>query len=595
MAAKKKKSENFYMGNQNVPAKGSEFEYTPEMAAELVRCKEDVVYFAENYFTILRAGKGKELIQLYDAQKRLLKSMQDNSFVCLLASRQIGKSTLMTIFLLWMANFYGDQRIMLVANKEATAIEIFGRIRMAYELLPNWLKSPVSDSYGKTSMDLENGSRIIISTTTSTAGRGMAGNVLVIDECAFIESHLLDPFWASVFPIVSASEDPKIFMCSTPNGTGNLFHTTYTEAVDGVNGWKAEKILWSEIPGRDEKWVQKIKAGLASAEKFEQEYNCSFINTGTSGMNEQLYNKLKLELRDPIEILMDGKYKIWEMPDPNRLYLAGIDTSDGVGGDNSCIKILDITDLREIVEVAEFYDNMTPVPEFTNIAWDILCHWGKPICCIERNNQGGQVADRLAYDYGYDRLVSWGAKMAGRKSTQLIGMISQRNTKYNACANARYYYNDIEAVIFRNKDSLEEIFKDFVKVNDTWQAAAGKHDDRTMALVWALKAIDKDIVEEWFTLDEIDTCGKAVRVSPLDNGTTTFDRTTSIYNNEMVERIEESLLNPVVMGSLDFGDHEEISLLKEQGWEFLGGGSHYNDPKRNISRDSWETIDKWFG
>lgn len=188
MAAKRnKKTENYYMGNQNVPAKGMEFEYTPEMAAEILKCKEDVIYFAENYFTILRVGRGKEIIKLYDVQKRVLNSMNENPYLCLLASRQTSKSTTMTIYLLWLANFFPDQRILLVANKEATAIEIFGRIRMAYELLPNWLKSPVSESYGKTSMDLENGSRISISTTTGTAARGQSVGCLVIDECAFIE------------------------------------------------------------------------------------------------------------------------------------------------------------------------------------------------------------------------------------------------------------------------------------------------------------------------------------------------------------------------------------------------------------------------
>jgi hypothetical protein len=41
---------------------------------------------------------------------------------------------------------------------------------------------------------------------------------------------------------------------------------------------------------------------------------------------------------------MEGKYKIFEHPLPDRIYIAGVDTSDGVGGDYSCIKILDITE-----------------------------------------------------------------------------------------------------------------------------------------------------------------------------------------------------------------------------------------------------------
>jgi intein/homing endonuclease len=95
-------------------------------------------------------------------------------------------STIMTIYILWYACFRNDQRILLVANKEATAIEIFQRVRMAFEELPVWLKPGVVE-YGKTSMVLDNGSRIGITTTTGTAARGQSVNLLIIDEMSFIE------------------------------------------------------------------------------------------------------------------------------------------------------------------------------------------------------------------------------------------------------------------------------------------------------------------------------------------------------------------------------------------------------------------------
>lgn len=95
-------------------------------------------------------------------------------------------STLMTIFALWVACFKSDQRILLVANKESTAIEIFRRVRLAYEELPNWLKPAVKE-YGKTSAEFENGSRIGITTTTSSAGRGSSCDLLILDELAHVE------------------------------------------------------------------------------------------------------------------------------------------------------------------------------------------------------------------------------------------------------------------------------------------------------------------------------------------------------------------------------------------------------------------------
>jgi len=309
------------MGNSNVPFKGAEFEYTPEMISELEKCKKDILYFAENYFYVLNIDEGRQKIKLHPFQKRVLKSILKNRFFVLLASRQVGKSTIFTIFILWLALFNSDQRILLVANKEATAIEIFGRVRMAYEMMPNWLKSPVVE-YAKTSMELENNSRISISTTTGTAARGQAVSCLLVDECAFIEPHLMDPFWASVFPIVSSSKKAKVLMCSTANGTGNLFYDIYTGSTEKDNGWGNDKVVWNEVPGRTEKWAKEIKAGLASEEKWRQEFGCEFINSGTSSLNETLYTELKKHTREPVEILMDGKYKIWEHPDPSRLYVA---------------------------------------------------------------------------------------------------------------------------------------------------------------------------------------------------------------------------------------------------------------------------------
>jgi len=587
MASKRK--EKFYLNNPNLPAKGAEFEYTPEMVAEIEKCKNNILHFAENYFFILNIDEGKQKIKLYPAQKRILRGIRDNRFFILTASRQIGKSSIATIYLLWLAIFFEDQKILLVANKESTAIEIFGRVRMAYEQLPNWLKSPIDGSYGKTSMELENGSRIGITTTTGTAGRGSSCTFLAIDEAAWIDSFLLEGFWASVFPIISSSKKAKIFMCSTPNGTGNLFHSLYQGAIDGKNNWGHDKILWNEVPGRTEKWAEEIKAGLASQEKWDVEFNCMFLNSGTSSMNKDLYDKLVKLIQKPIETLMDERYLIYEHPNPDRLYVAGVDTAEGVGGDSSVIKIMDITELDDIKEVAEYCNNTIPVAEFSNVVYEILGHWGNPLVCIERNNQGGQVADRLGIDLAYPKIVNWGSKLAGRKSVELLGMVSSRNTKYRAVANARYYYNDKEAVTFRNEHGLEELFKDFVKVNDTWQAVSGKHDDRTMAMIWALMVLDKELCERWFEIIEVDECGKPSKIAPLDYGIKYFENPTSIYTNEQVEKIENSGLLPMSFGGYSEQTGEVASLLAD-GWSFLGGrGNNVDQGDYNLD------FDKYFG
>ena len=169
----------YYRGDKNVPKEDAQFEWTPKMVKEIKKCKEDIVHFAESHFYIVNLDRGKEKIDLYKAQKRALKSLADNRFVSVLASRQCGKTTITTIYALWNTCFYDDQRVIIVANKESTAINIFKRIRMAYEMLPNYLKPGVKE-YGKTGVTFANGSSIGISTTTSTAARGDSASILCI-------------------------------------------------------------------------------------------------------------------------------------------------------------------------------------------------------------------------------------------------------------------------------------------------------------------------------------------------------------------------------------------------------------------------------
>jgi hypothetical protein len=272
------KNKQNYMNNPNLPTVGAEFEYTPEMVKDLKKCQKNILHFAEKFFYIISLDEGKQPINLHYCQKRALRKMRDNRFFILLASRQIGKTTMMTIYALWIACFNNDQRILIVANKEGTALEIMSRIRMAYEELPNWLKPGVKE-YGKTSIVLANGTKIGISTTTGTAARGQSVNCLILDELAFIEPHLVDDFWKSVYPIVSSSKKSKIFIASTANGTDNLFYKIYSGAEQGENGWASDKILWNEVPDRDEKWKQQTISSIGSREAFEQEFNCVTGNT----------------------------------------------------------------------------------------------------------------------------------------------------------------------------------------------------------------------------------------------------------------------------------------------------------------------------
>ena len=96
----KKQEDKYYLGNSNLPSANMEFEWTPKMVRELKKAKQNILYFAENFFYIVNLDKGKMRIPLYASQKRVLRSLRDNRFVACLASRQTGKTTMMTIYAL---------------------------------------------------------------------------------------------------------------------------------------------------------------------------------------------------------------------------------------------------------------------------------------------------------------------------------------------------------------------------------------------------------------------------------------------------------------------------------------------------------------
>ena len=501
----------FYLKNPALPTEKTEFEWTPEMLKELNKAGKDAVYFAEKYFTIVNLDRGKEIIKLYKAQKRVLKSLVKYNRVVLLSSRQAGKTTLVTIFALWFTCFNKDKTILIVANKEKTATEILSRIRTAYELLPNWIKPGVKD-YSKTNVVFANDSRIFVSTTASTAARGSSINCLLIDEAAHIDRFKEEEFFNSVMPVISSSKEAKIFMLSTANGTANHFYKIYSGAERNENGWKNESIVWTEVPGRDERWKQKAIADLGSIEAFEQEYNNRFIETGETAVDKDIIANFRMIAHEP-QILSTNEYKVWEKPDPKGIYIIGADISDGVGGAASCIQGLNVTDLTDIKQAFTYWNKFLDTAHFAKEAFEISKQWGKPPMAVERNAMGGEVINILTgRPFNYERIVSYSSDKA--VDYEKGGIYSSTNVKYEGVSNFRYWLNSLKVVSIYDIATIQEL-ETFVKYpNGTWhkQPGEGLLDDRVMALIWALFILHTPICEGMFEILQYDERGKPLKI-----------------------------------------------------------------------------------
>lgn len=562
----KKTDDKYYLGNSNLPSADMGFEWNPQMVKELKKAKQNILYFAENFFYIVNLDKGKMKIPLYASQKRVLRSLRDNRFVACLASRQTGKTTMMTIYALWIACFQEDQRILVVANKEQTAINIFSRIRTAYEMLPNYLKPGVVE-YGKTSMKLANGSSIGISTTSSDAGRGDSCNVLILDELAFIPNNLVDAFWKSVYPIISSSKKSKIFIASTPNGTDNLFYKLYIDGQNKKSNWYAEKMMWYEIPGRDEKWKQETIQSIGSEEAFRQEFDCEFIESGDTFIDEEYFAKLESLITEPKHVFEDGAYKIWEEPDVDCIYTIGVDVAEGVNKNYSVIQIFDISDLAEIKQVAEYASNTINPFEFTAKVHEICHHWGAPPVLIERNNCGAQVVDLLYQTYRYPNIVSYSPR-TGKQKFDRLGVYAHTNTKYKGVINMRYWVHELKCISFKSKELVEELRNFQRKPNGTWCAKPGYNDDRVMSMIWALMILDNILVQRYYDVVELDDNGKPKNIILSEFVHQNFK---GFLNDYKTQNISDTWEPPnVVFRDINIGERrDEIDDLIDQGWEIL--------------------------
>lgn len=177
-------------------------------------------------------------------------------------------TTSYTIYALWTLIFNPEKRIMLLANKADTVLEILGRIQMAYEYLPTWLK-PAVVVWNKGEIQFSNKSAIKGFPTASDAARGYSAGIVIMDEAAFVPNNIASKVFESIYPVISSSKKSKFIIVSTPNGAdpNNLYYSLWQQANQKTaeknrEGWKPFRIDWWDVPGRDQKWKEQTIASI---------------------------------------------------------------------------------------------------------------------------------------------------------------------------------------------------------------------------------------------------------------------------------------------------------------------------------------------
>ena len=352
-------ADKHYKGNPNLKAENVQVEFTEEQISEYLKCKADPVYFALKYIRIVSLDEGLIPFDMYDFQKDLIKNFHEQRFNIAKLPRQTGKSTTVVSYLLHYALFNDNIRIAILANKAETARELLQRLQLSYENLPKWLQQGVG-SWNKGSLELENGSKIIAASTSSSAVRGNSFNIIFLDEFAFIPNHIAEQFFSSVYPTISSGKTTKVIIISTPNGM-NMFYKLWHDAERGKNDYKPLEVHWSAVPGRDAKWKEETIRNT-SERQFTQEFECEFLGSvdtliAPSKLRNMVYN-------DPIQ--RNKGLDVYEEPKPEHQYLMTVDVARGTGKDYSAFVVFDITSFPYKI-VAKYRNNEIKPMLFPNI------------------------------------------------------------------------------------------------------------------------------------------------------------------------------------------------------------------------------------
>ena len=174
-------TEQVYLGNPNLKRANVAQSWTKEQLQEYQSCMEDPLYFIQNYVRIVCLDEGLVPFKMYDFQKEMVGTFHKNRFTICKLPRQSGKSTTIISYLLHYVLFNDSVNVAILANKAATARDLLGRLQLAYEHLPKWLQQGVM-AWNKGSLELENGSKILASSTSASAVRGGSYNIIFLDQ-----------------------------------------------------------------------------------------------------------------------------------------------------------------------------------------------------------------------------------------------------------------------------------------------------------------------------------------------------------------------------------------------------------------------------
>jgi hypothetical protein len=449
-----------------------------EQVNEIIKCGKEPLYFIKKYAKIQHPTRGTLPFDTYPFQDECVEQFQEHRLNIVLKSRQLGLSTLSAAYAVWLAIFYKDKNILVIATKLPTAMNFIKKVRFMLDNLPSWLLLPKFEPT-KQSIGFSNGSQVTAIPTSDDAGRSEALSLLIIDEAAFIRD--FDTIWTGLAPTFSTGGSAIIL--STPNGVGGQYYSLWTQAEAGQNDFNPIRIPWDKHPEHDQAWFDKETRSLPRR-KIAQEYLCDFISSGDTFLQPNDLEYLRSQIMDPIEKGgHDRNVWIWSPPVVGHTYAISADVSRGDAGDYSTFHIVDVEDC----EVAAEYMGKVPPEKLA----DMLNEWGlkynEAMIVPENNSFGYFVNTKLRDVHGYKKLYYHGVDDPWHyiplDSSQLPGFPTNAKTRVQILAKLEEMIRGKTLKSYSRR--LHDQLQSFIWNGNKPMAGKDSHDDLVMSIAIA--------------------------------------------------------------------------------------------------------------
>ena len=570
----------FYENNVKILKGDLVFERTPEEKAEWKKCASDVVYFAETYCQLM-TPEGIQHVHLRDYQKKYLEFLSKNRLTIYLAARQVGKSVITSIYVLWYILFNFDKNALVIADIRKHSVEILDKAKKIFYEVPYFLK-PGIYKWNESEIVLDNGCRIMASATTITAAISYTFHEVIWDEAAHLAHNIQEKFYNNLFPTITAAK-ASLRISSTQNGY-NLFYRLYKAAEAGDNDYKAFKTDWWEVPEwnpekrcwekRDELWHQRQVANYGSEEAFNSQFGTEFDVSVKTLIHRKHLKKCQQTVKEFINKDLPGvslsDYYHWDPDyDPSsqlrRDYVVLLgDLAEGVEKDYTIFSICRLIEPEsDKIECIGYYrSNDVDRKDIAKSLMELCavqCDSDKCLLSFERNTYGElflkhiEDFDEKMIVPGFDKSIL--VKFFNDSGTKFeYGVKITRGNKNNLCI---LFKEDFEKDRIINKSTIfcNEILN-FSDVEDkgVWKAAFG-HDDAVMSMI-QFEAVKKTIQ---FTLLKQDFDSTVQQTSSEKN----YNPYGDLYSNSYVGEVRDGY--EYSRNIYDFSNNEYESRLRRMG------------------------------